>query len=195
MASKKQIAANQANAERSTGPKSQLGKARSRLNARTHGLTAKHLLVGDEDEASFNELRAELMEQHHPQAPLEAELVDRLAGILWRLRRVPFFEAAILDARQAQLLEADKDADHDGSGPSDSTVQTPHSQWRSLIGRALLRDGVYGDALGKLARHETTLMNAFTKTLQMLLLLQNNRATDEGASLLIGSNNTNITRR
>ena len=29
--------------------------------------------------------------------------------------------------------------------------------------------------LGKLARHEATLMNAFTKTLQMLLLLQGNR--------------------
>jgi len=41
------------------------------------------------------------MEEHDPQSALECELVVRLAGILWRLRRVPFFEAAILDARHA----------------------------------------------------------------------------------------------
>jgi hypothetical protein len=42
-------------------------------------------------------------------------------------------------------------------------------------GYALVRDGAY-DTLGRLARHETTLMHAFTKTLQMLLLLQSNRS-------------------
>ena len=42
-----------------------------------------------------------------------------------------------------------------------------------------------GDALGKLARHETTLMNAFTKTLQMLLLLQENRAESEVEDVII----------
>ena len=34
-----------------------------------------------------------------------------------------------------------------------------------------MKDG-WNDALGKLARHEITLMNAFAKTLQTLLLLQ-----------------------
>jgi hypothetical protein len=42
------------------------------------------------------------MDDHDPQSALECELVERLAGILWRLRRVPFFEAAILDARHYQ---------------------------------------------------------------------------------------------
>ena len=39
------------------------------------------------------------------------------------------------------------------------------------LGVAFIKDG-WNDALGKLARHETTLMNALAKTLQMLLLLQ-----------------------
>ena len=39
------------------------------------------------------------------------------------------------------------------------------------MGLALIRDGTGSDVLGKLARHEASLMNAFTKTLQMLLLL------------------------
>ncbi len=39
MASQRQIEANRRNAQKSTGPKTQAGKARSRLNARKHGLS------------------------------------------------------------------------------------------------------------------------------------------------------------
>jgi hypothetical protein len=52
------------------------------------------------------------------------------------------------------------------------------------VGEALIRDGSHGDGLGKLARHETTLMNAFTKTLQMLLLLQGNRQGEKGSLIV-----------
>ena len=56
------------------------------------------------------------------------------------------------------------------------------SDWKAsvLLGKALIDDARYSDALGKLARHEATLMNAFTKTLQMLLLLQEDRAKRKG---------------
>jgi len=53
------------------------------------------LIIVGENADDFDELRAELLEQHDPQSALEFELVERPAGILWRLRRVPFFEAAI----------------------------------------------------------------------------------------------------
>ena len=104
MASDKQLEANRANARNSTGPSSPEGKGRSRLNSRKHGLTAKTLIIVGENADDFDKLRAELMDDHDPQSALECELVERLAGILWRLRRVPFFEAAILDARQAQVV-------------------------------------------------------------------------------------------
>ena len=103
MTSNKQLHANRANAIKSTGPRSQVGKARSRLNSRKHGLTAKMLIIVGENADDFDQLRAELMAEHDPQSVLETELVDRLAGILWRLRRVPSFEAAILDTRHQQV--------------------------------------------------------------------------------------------
>ena len=89
MASPKQIEANKANAKLSTGPKSKDGKERSRMNSRKHGLTAKMLVIAGENEDDFDQLRADLTDEHDPQSALEAELVERLAGILWRLRRVP----------------------------------------------------------------------------------------------------------
>ena len=58
-------------------------------------------------------------------------------------------------------------------------------EWSVHVGDALIQDGVFGDGLGKLARHEATLMNAFTKTLQMLLLLQGNRGNTRGDGVVI----------
>src|SRR6476661_3348134 len=103
MTSNKQLHANRANATKSTGPRSQVGKARSRLNSRKHGLTAKMLIIVGENADDFDQFRAELMDEHNPQSASECELVERLVGILWRLRRVPFFEAAIMDARHQQV--------------------------------------------------------------------------------------------
>jgi hypothetical protein len=180
MTSDKQLHANRANATKSPGPRSQAGKARSRLNSRKHGLTAKMLIIVGEDADDFDQLRAELMDEHDPQSALECELVERLAGILWRLRRVPFFEAAILDARHAEVWAPSyRTSDETGDEADEDREE---SDWKAsfLLGKALIDDARYSDALGKLARHEATLMNAFTKTLQMLLLLQEDRAKRKG---------------
>jgi hypothetical protein len=47
------------------------------------------------------------------------------------------------------------------------------AEWSVYLGRILLRDASI-DGLGKLARHEASLVSASIKTLQMLLLLREN---------------------
>ena len=49
MATQAQIDANRANAQKSTGPKTPEGKAKSRRNGLKHGLTAEACMLADED--------------------------------------------------------------------------------------------------------------------------------------------------
>jgi hypothetical protein len=110
MTTNKQLLANKENGKKSTGPRSQAGKARSRLNSRKHGLTAKTLVIGDEDPAQFHKLRAELMEEYDPQSALECELVERLSSLLWRLRRNREDKVMALTDTQVRQLRAKLDA-------------------------------------------------------------------------------------
>ena len=89
----KRITANRLNAKRSTGPRTDAGRARSRLNSWKHGMTAQDMTVGDEDPREFEAFRAGLFEKHHPAGGLESVLLDSLARSAWRLGRVPGLEA------------------------------------------------------------------------------------------------------
>jgi hypothetical protein len=107
MTSKRQLAANRANARRSTGPKTKAGKARSARNSLTHGLTSRQIVIGDEDPKKFEELREGLERDFKPTTTVQSELVERLAGLLWRLRRVPVLEAALMKARFEEISARD----------------------------------------------------------------------------------------
>ena len=120
-----------------------------------------------------------LMAEFDPQSPLEFVLVDRMAAYHWRLRRPPMFEVDILIARNIEVWEnpCEKDKEEDEE----------FIEWKNSVrfGLALTRDAAHGNALGKLDRHETALMNAFSKTLQTLLLLQERRGNRNSSPVVI----------
>ncbi len=95
--SAKQIAANRANATRSTGPRTAEGKSRSRLNAMRHGLLATEAVnrasEGAAARAAFDELTDRLENHYQPQGPVEEILVQKIAVATWRLKRLLRFEA------------------------------------------------------------------------------------------------------
>ena len=62
-ASPEQIAANRANAAKSTGPRTPEGKARSSQNARTHGFAAaNYTVIGFEDVQELADLKDDAVE-------------------------------------------------------------------------------------------------------------------------------------
>src|SRR5215831_770184 len=96
MATDKQIAANRQNAKLSTGPRTQLGKRRSRRNALRHGLSAETLIAVLEDRASYRSLQRAICADYCPHSKFEIELVNRLVSLLWRLRRASAIESGLL---------------------------------------------------------------------------------------------------
>ena len=93
MATAAQIEANRRNAQRSTGPKTERGKACARRNAITHGMTARTTLpvLPQEDPKELEDRTQQVITAMKPRNPLELDLVCRavrLAGELDRAERV-----------------------------------------------------------------------------------------------------------
>ena len=97
MSSNKQLKANRRNAQKSTGPKTEIGKARSSTNAVKHGLTSRRLLLHDEDERAYMEMRIELFNEWRPMGQWETMLVNRIAGQMWRLLRIWEIEQELIE--------------------------------------------------------------------------------------------------
>jgi hypothetical protein len=98
MSTAAQVTANLANAQSSTGPRTEIGKAASSQNALKHGLTAKTILLPGEDEAAYRKLCDGMFESFAPADTPEKELIQLLCDTQWRLQRCGRIEAAILSA-------------------------------------------------------------------------------------------------
>ena len=88
------IAANRRNAQRSTGPR--FGKARSRLNAVTHGLTGESLILPGDDPDAFQQRLDAWTAELAPCNAFEQDLVQKAVGFSWRLERAERVGAALL---------------------------------------------------------------------------------------------------
>jgi len=92
---------NRANAQHSTGPRSEAGKQRSALNALTHGLTARTAVLASEDPAAYEQHHQQFLDEHRPATPTETQLVRELADTAWRMNRIPLLEADVLSRAQS----------------------------------------------------------------------------------------------
>ncbi len=93
--SESRIAANRANAQLSTGPRSAQGKAISSMNAVKTGLTGRTVLLPSDDAEAYQQHLAAYEAEYKPLGLRERELVQSLADAQWRLQRIPGLEMAI----------------------------------------------------------------------------------------------------
>lgn len=88
---------------KSTGPRTPMGKRRSSLNALKHGLHAKSPqaleVMAEEMQVSFEDILEDLKTHYHPMDPVEVQLVRRIARCLWRLANGEAMERRLLERR------------------------------------------------------------------------------------------------
>jgi hypothetical protein len=125
MTSFRQFEANQRNAQRSTGPRTEEGKRRSRCNAVRHGLTAETVIGSLEDAEDYQAFEAAVMADYDGETAVERELVLRLASLLWRLRRATAIETQVFEM-QAETLRERRDGVNDTLEPNRSSYCSVH---------------------------------------------------------------------
>src|SRR5690348_2034818 len=110
MSTQAQIAANQANAQLSTGAKTEAGKAAAARNNFRHGLTtsSEFWVLPSESQTQFLKLLAEFQQEHQPETPTEEALVQAMAEHHWLRHRAMRLEESCFDYTTAQIIDERK---------------------------------------------------------------------------------------
>lgn len=95
--------ASRQNGEKSVGPITPEGKARSSANALKTGIFSQRRFIDGEDPAEFSRLCDRLAQDFKVVSALEYYFVDEIAMVMWRKRRLNQAEAAAIGKNQASF--------------------------------------------------------------------------------------------
>jgi hypothetical protein len=102
----RRIESNRRNSQKSTGPKTAIGKKRVSKNAVRHGFFSKWLLVqhqdGKESQVEYDDFYGGVRKHYQPVSWLEELWVDKIAVWAWRLRRLIRCESGQIDRALAE---------------------------------------------------------------------------------------------
>ena len=134
------LAANRANARKSTGPRTEAGKARSRANAVKHGLTGAGVALPGEAAAPIQAEFLQAQEEFAPTTLAGMKLVRDVALLWVRQDRARRFEAAVLDRRTRHAAtDFDRARLDRADGLIDAIEAHPRAYRRALL---LMPEGV-----------------------------------------------------
>jgi hypothetical protein len=144
---------NRANAQNSTGPRTEAGKQRSSLNALRHGLTGQTVVLPSDDVVAYQHHCQEFLDQYQPTNKLETHLTQTIADLSWRLNRILAIETNMLAANNL-------DTENDPVRAASAMAKTFREQ---------------SQALANLSMYEHRLSNRFDKAVKQLCELQAER--------------------
>ncbi len=174
----KQLKANKANAQKSTGPKTPEGKRRSSLNASRHYLTGKIHIATPEESAAFDKHCKAYHETLAPLGIIESDLAQEIAEDRWRLKRARSLENSVF----ALGHEAHADSMNSGNPQVDAALaegQTWIDQAKNLqlltlyenrIRRAIEKNTVQLEAMQ--AKRKEAFLNARLEAIKLSQLAE-----------------------
>ncbi len=108
MATIAQVEANKANAQHSTGPKSETGKAAYSQNNFRHGFAGEFCLLPTEDPKAYESLLTSFQVDHNPFGVTESLLVERMAQHHWLRSRAIQLQNVTLALPTKDQKDADR---------------------------------------------------------------------------------------
>ncbi len=97
MTSPAQAAANHKNAQFSTGPRTEQGKAAASHNGTQHGLSSDFVVLSYENQSEFDALAQRLFADLVPAGEHESFLVSQMIQSRWRIMRITRLESAAFE--------------------------------------------------------------------------------------------------
>ncbi|MBM4103032.1 MAG: hypothetical protein FJ263_03135 [Planctomycetes bacterium] len=155
MTTPNKIQANRLNAQKSTGPRTPEGKAKSSQNAITHGLCSARPVLAVENKDEFDRFANDFIANLDPLNPVEEFLSRRIACLAWRLQRAARYETLVLD-------NLCKTSDSDPGQSADEA-----------LGQILTDDFRNQRTLEKIQRYETQLERSMLRCTKQLRVLRN----------------------
>jgi hypothetical protein len=166
------------------------GKQRSRRNAVRHGLTAETVIQSLENAEDYRAFELSVTADFDARTAVERELVLRLAGLLWRLRRATAIETGLLQIHSGNEGPAEQDGapfeqctrgtlvsmrqlePMTGSDCDHKIKATQQAMNAEIAARFLVLNRTDGGAFERLNRYETALWRQVGQLLVTLEFLR-----------------------
>jgi len=160
-------AVNKANAQHSTGPRTEAGKQRSKLNAFRHGLTGQAVVLPTEDVAAYQRHSQALLDEYLPNGATEIQLVQSLTDTSWRMNRVAAVETNLFSLGITEM---------------EDRIRANHPEAEAALAMAsTFRDNVR--AFSNISIYSQRLSRQFERTLNQLRQIQAERRAAEERQL------------
>ena len=151
MSSTAQTESNRRNAQASTGPRTEAGKAASSQNACKLHLFSTRNFVLPQDEPEYNELTTALWDRLNPQDALEGAYAIEILRATWRIRRCANVESDLVEKSFAIAEKRQED-------PADATLYASLNEIQTSVDRARTQAlGILNRATAELRRLQTEL--------------------------------------
>jgi len=124
------IEANRANAKRSTGPRTEAAKRRTRYNAVKHGWRAKMPIPQGEDAVLFEQVRGQLVRTFGAVTAPEQFLCARVALAMWRGFRSTRAETQTIGRITDTIVVCADQTDDPAASALSELFLTPHSAYK-----------------------------------------------------------------
>ena len=160
-------AVNKANAQKSTGPRTEAGKQRSKLNALRHGLTGQTVVLPSEDQSAYQRHSQAFLDEYQPQGATETQLVQSLLDSSWQLNRAAAVETNLFSLGITEM---------------DDRIRANHPEAEDALAMALaFRE--HNRAFANIGTYRQRLTRQFERTLVLLRQIQAERRKTEERQL------------